>query len=73
VRNPRNPYSTHERLDRAGQMALVMVDRFAVTGSVTERDLQLAGFSLAEQQQLGDDARERAQRIMGRRNLSAAA
>jgi hypothetical protein len=73
VRNPRNPYAGHERLDRAGEMALVMVDRFAVTGSVTESDLQLAGFSLAEQRELGDDARERARRMMGRRNLSAAA
>lgn len=72
MRNPRNPYS-HERLDRAGQMALVMVDKFAVVGAVTERDLQLAGFSLAEQRELGDDARERATRIMGRRNMHAAA
>jgi hypothetical protein len=72
VRNPRNSYS-HERLDRAGQMALVMVDRHAVVGAVTERDLLLAGFSLAEQRELGDDARERALRQMGRSNVVAAA
>jgi hypothetical protein len=73
MRNPRNPYASHERLDRAGQMALVMVDRHAIVGAVTERDLQLAGFSLAEQRELADDARDRAYRIIGRSNLVAAA